>query len=234
MKNIKIILLTVSVILLVLNVGCTLESSKALDTDVPDEYMPTITMLKQLVDYRLAEDFEERYNNGEIIPSPNPELEYEWHCMIVEADERLDKTEELSFGYAIMDVNADGVKELLFYRHDNFLLAIFTIKDENAYLLSAFWPKHSAIILSSGDILIKSSSGAQDFEYTINEIDVMENSVLQKKLTFGCSEGNFFKSMDSNYTVISFEDFTELTRRYSDSSIVLPDDLPKSVVQENF
>ena len=221
MKNIRLILLTIYVILLGLNVGCTLENNKVLDTDVPDEYLPTITMLRELVDYRLAEDFEEKYNNGDIIPSPNPGIEYEWQSMIIEANERLDNSEELSFGYAIMDVNADGVKELLFYREDNVLLAIFTIKDEKAYLLSTFWPKHSGVILSSGDILITSSGGAQDFEYTIYEIDILEDSGLQEKLTFGCSEGKYFKWTDSCYTEIRFNDVTELIQIYSDS-IVLP------------
>lgn len=184
---------------------------------VPEEYAEVLELYKEIADSIVSEEFEKDYYD-EKFPSPNPELDYEWHCMLVELNlwsfDSMEKTKD-SFGYVLKDINGDDIQELFFMLHDCTILAAFSISGEEANLLDAYWPRHRCMLLDSGELYTFSSSGAQDFEYKIQKLD-KDGRALSDILQFGSEEGSYYKIVEENEDRISDKEFEKLRMEYPD------------------
>ena len=67
---------------------------------------------------------------------------------------------KLSFGYAIKDLNGDGVDELLLMTDECFVIAIFSMADGKPVLLGNYWERNRAWIDEKGWIHRNGSGGA--------------------------------------------------------------------------
>ena len=71
------------------------------------------------------------------------------------------------FGYAVRDINEDGIPELFIlyeddYSDDYFITALYTIRDGRVVLVGAYWSRHRCTLAEDGTVYINSSSGADD------------------------------------------------------------------------
>ncbi len=147
---------------------------------VPKGYMGLISRLQTLVEDRLSPSFESNWNNGnfedyelpdEFLGNPKREIEGDWSNMVVEMGLPYSDPTVEKFGYAIADLNKDGIDELLFLKDDYSILAIFTLCDNQPILLDAFWPRYDCAILENGDIFTQGSDGADYSVFTVRSLD---------------------------------------------------------------
>lgn len=150
---------------------------------VPKGYMGLISRLQTLVKDRLSPSFESNWNNGnfedyelpdEFLGKPKREIEGDWGSMIVDMVDYVSgyPTPRIEqYGYALSDLNKDGIDELLFMSEDGFIHAIFTLCDNQPVLLDAFWPRYSCVILENSDIFARGSGSAEILEGTVRSLD---------------------------------------------------------------
>lgn len=146
---------------------------------VPEGYSRLIVKLEELVRARLSPSFESEWNSGnfavaesldEFLGDADREIEYKISDMIVELDwDYADSTVD-QYGYALVDLNKDGVDELLFMSK-GFIHAIFTLCDNKPLLLDAFWSRYRCAILENGDIFTHGSNGAEYSEFEVRNVD---------------------------------------------------------------
>ena len=99
-----------------------------------------------------------------------PSTEKEWFLSIIDAiyffygghaeEDSSSPHHKLSCGYAIKDLNGDGVDELVLLTNDYMVCAIFSIADGNPVLLGNYRTRHRAWIDEKGWIHEHSSNGA--------------------------------------------------------------------------
>ena len=198
------------------NISLVTENDTALYTQILINY-------QQIAEERLSDTFESNYNsNAKLVSksSPNKELSYEWHCMIIESVSGLSKPTISSFRYAFVDINGDSIKEMLWFREDYVLLAVYTLINEEPLLLDAFWPRHKASISSSGSICTYDSGGAKDYTYTTRVL-TDNSSILITEEMFGSEDGLFYENVDGNEVTISKERFEFLLESYNNASLKL-------------
>lgn len=212
-KIVCVLLGAVLSILIVIHIFNTWQSK----AHVPEAYAEMLELYKEITDSIVSEEFEKDYYDEKFL-SPNPELDYEWHCMLVELNlwsfDSMEKTKD-SFGYVLKDINGDGIQELFFVLHDYTILAAFSISGGEANLLDAYWPRHRCMLLDSGELYTFSSSGAQDFEYKIQKLD-KDGRALSDILQFGSEEGSYYKIVEENEDRISDKEFEKLRMEYPD------------------
>ena len=75
-----------------------------------------------------------------------------------------------NLGYAIKDLNQDGVPELVLLTNDYFIMGVFTIADDNPRLLDGYWNRYTCKIDSSGLFYVHRDGGASRGEYTVQQI----------------------------------------------------------------
>lgn len=220
----KIIAIICSIILLF----CSCVHNSAIDDieveridklDICSEYMIVLNEYLSLVDNLFLDSFEDDVNWGRY-KSPEPELQYEWQCMVIDAKEGLINKSTSSFGYALKDINSDNKEELILLRDDYYFLAIFTIEANKAKLLDAFWYKHKGMILESGELFTLTISGSDYYEYNVkllnpenNELSVIRKLVREDTLCYEFTsqgktflEKNSFDMMVSQYPNISSDE----------------------------
>lgn len=168
------------VCLLILLCGCSEQvkddsfaqsQSCALYDDIIEDY-------RNIVSFRLLDDFEYLWNYGEFIELSEPllnaltvsgsDLDYRWSNMIVEMP-TADSTQS-SFGYILTDINDDNCPELFWVRDDHTVLAVFTVHDEQIVLLDAFWSRYVCVITDDGKLYTRSSGGADITDYELRDL----------------------------------------------------------------
>ena len=65
-------------------------------------------------------------------------------------------------GYAIKDLNGDGINEMILLSDNYFVIGVFTLVDNKPFLLDGFCNRYTCDITGSGLLYIHSSSGAGD------------------------------------------------------------------------
>ena len=177
------------------------------------KYNDLINTLKTIITKRLDPAFDEQHTNGEF-DSPNPELDYNWQNMLMDVATGIDNPNVASFGYAIKDLNNDGIDELLFLREDSFLLAVFTLYNDEPFLLDAFWYRYKGMILENGTVFVHGSNGAADYKYSIRQLN--ENSTeFTSLLSFGeDGEGKYYKQISDKKEFIDETEFNLLLSEY--------------------
>ncbi len=147
---------------------------------VPKGYMGLVNKLQKLVNARLSPAFESYWNGGhskdfelsdKFLGNPKREIEGDWSNMLIEMDSSYSNPSVEKFGYALSDLNKDGIDELLFMSEDGFIHAMFTLCDNQPVLLDAFWSRYSCVILENGDIFARGSGGAEILEGTVRSLD---------------------------------------------------------------
>ena len=183
----------------------TFDSPNEYDTNLSshDKYAVVLEDYKQLVKDLFSADFEDKVNNG-YFTSPNEDLSYDWFCMVIDAKKGLNDVSPSSFGYALYDINGDNCYELVLLRGDYFVLAIYTIFDEEPTLLGAFSHKNKAYLLGDGEVcnFISESSGC--FEYSFLQID---SKKLRQNKAYGKKDSCYYELTDGEEKAITEEEF---------------------------
>ena len=116
--------------------------------DVPDAYISVLNDYDRVIEYRLDDTFESKYNNGITVEigdaltnSIQSGMLENWSNMLVEMTNGLASPSKSDFGYIVYDLNDDQTPELFWVRSDHEILAIFTLVNNQARLLDAFWPR---------------------------------------------------------------------------------------------
>ena len=196
---------------------------------LPVAYQPVLGDYKNIVAWRLSDGFESEYNSGVRIPlqsalkdvDSDEVLSYRWHCMLAEMLHESDPREE-DFGYELTDLNGDGMEELLWTESDGFVLAIFSIYDEEARLLDAYWSRYRCRITEEGKVLTVGSSGAANTTYQVKTLDAAGKELVTQKMfgTDGWDEETnvtfCFEWIDGQKVSISEDRLAQLQKEFFD------------------
>ncbi len=220
--NRRIIALTMIVTLLLC--GCSRSQIETaaptvLPEDIPELYDAILSDYRTIVDFRLSSNFETAYNNGD-----DPEistiltncidngLEYPFGNMLVEMTAGMDDPSEEAFGYVLQDINQDGIPELFWIRKDHFILAVFSIQDNQVKMIDACWSKHKMIVTDEGYLYTQSSGGA---DYTTFQMLKLEsNGALSEIVEFGREGMSCYEITDGKKKRIDETRFQELRSIY--------------------
>lgn len=186
------------------------ETTETTNNVKPFLYVDLINDYKKILDFRLSDDFEEKYNNGTYLPDISDELKAaiasgnseHWANMLAELPTGEEAFSIDYYGYILYDMNNDGIDELFWVRKDYSIIAIFTIYNETLTLLDAFWSRHRATINQQGVLITQGSGGAAD---SINTISDLENGELKEMYALYSESSHNTATSDS----VSFYEQTE-------------------------
>jgi len=190
---------------------------------IPQEYFCLLQDYLEIIYFRLSASFEKEYNNG-FFPDISDTLENQlynnskesvlpnhWWCMIADMLDNINNPTVSSFGYVLKDLNGDDSPELLWTSANcEKVFAIFTIDQGKAVLLDAYWQKHKAIVLETGEIWTMSIGGTNIFEYKCCLLDQRNSTSLNITLCFGYEKEDYFEEKNTNRFLISKEKFNVL------------------------
>lgn len=194
--------------------------------DLPNEYKTVVADLKNVVDFRVSDKFEDEYKNGkepDISSWLRDELDIDdrdddvysngmysrWKNMLTYMTDELENPTHESFGYILKDINSDNTPELFFVREDHTVLAVFTIDEGETELLEVFWPGSIAKVLESGEIYVMDSTSATEYTYSVKRIDSDGDDLTIHK-QFGRNDDEFFERIDDQRTVVDEARINEL------------------------
>ena len=195
MKRKAFIALVMAGILFILN-GCSHRNSDGVTAPTNFSYADILTEYERLVEYRLSDDFENKWNSGEFFQegealrnafpdeySEGSSITEKWSNMIVDMTGSFQSPGKEDFGYVLEDINNDGVDELFWVSKDSRILAVFTMRDGRALLLDAFWARYECVITEKKQLFTLSESGAAYTEYILRKLSPDE--FLIKEHGFG-------------------------------------------------
>jgi len=150
----------------------------------------------------------------------NTEADYHMYNTLLGACVLVQKSSTAKFGYAIKDLNGDGVNELVLLESKYYVLAIFTEVDGVPVLLDSFTDIRTACIDESGNIHVKQgmiTGNKNDAEYFVYEVDggalVATVAIGVKHNAAGKAE-RWYKINDGARTEISAEEYGALYAEY--------------------
>ncbi len=166
---------------------------------MPVAYEETLADIQSVMEWKLAVDFWEEYDQGEM-PEPilsdnlaaqladkeNDEVSEEWFNMVMEMLPHYADAATYRTGYILKDINGDNVPELFLVQEDRTLLAVFTVCEEKSKLLKAFWHRYAAVMTDDGRLSIQSSPGTGLLDREILKLDA--EGVLVNDLSFHCDD----------------------------------------------
>ncbi len=183
-------------------------------------YDDIIEDYRNIVTFRISEDFESRWNNGEfielsddldsVINSLNDTLNYRWECMLIEM--LAYDSEENRFGYIMTDINDDDMPELFWIRGDHTVLAVFTVQDGKIVLLDAFRTRYSCVITDDFMVYTQSSGGASIIDYEIRYLS--DDAKLVKSAGFSMYNDEYSEYASGETVSIDRSRFDELLIEY--------------------
>ena len=181
-------------------------------------YKDGIYSLYSLVGYRVDVEFEKEYESGNM-PKLDPSFKadsYEFSCMLTELTNGRNNPKTSDYYFSFVDLNQDGALELLFYRCDGVVHAIFTVVDGMPRMVDAFGSERMAKITESGEIMIYTNKGS---DLAVSVVKLTSNSTEHQILEqFGskCSEDTkieYYQIVDGREIVIDQQQFHELEGR---------------------
>ncbi len=223
MKRITTLLLCILIILC----GCAVGNEDKDNTsdsfvlsETSDLYDDIIEDYRNIVSFRMLDDFDYFWNYGEFIELSDPllqaltvsgsDIDYRWSNMIVEmpyAD-----SVKGSFGYILTDINGDSSPELFWVRDDHTVLAAFTVFNDRIIILDAFWSRYSCVITEEGYLFTMGSGGAAFTDFEIRELSA--DGALKTVAGFSAAGNEYSEFSDGEYISIDADRFDELTSEY--------------------
>ena len=188
---------------------------------IQNEYAPVIEDFCSLIEYRLSDDFgtDTEYTlANEILNKYKPDeaivdFDYHFSCMLIDLPDYASDSPS-DYGYVTEDINNDGITELFWTNsRKDFIYAVFTVKNEKAVMLDAFWPRYRCNVYN-GMIITSGSGGAEITEYSAMKIDCAEAGCLDIVSTFGTDNGSYYSKTDGIETVIDETEYNFLTEKY--------------------
>ena len=194
-------------------------------------YESILEIYKKMVD-RYSSFTKERWIQGKYdnMYSFSSDKEYElWHRMFYSGSVQrpiplgesvYPKTGDNAYGYAIKDINGDGVEELILMTDSYDVIAIFTMKDGKPVLADNYAPRRYCWIDENGLIRVKRETGGltgRDAEYYLYK---MEDGELKCVFGIGSKRNiylehtGFYKIENGERSSISKEEWEELYAQY--------------------
>ena len=147
-----------------------------------DEYELLLKDYVSVVEYRLSDTFESDNNNGvkpsisenlydQVYSDDNLGLNEKWFCMVADMTDYITTRSIDEFGYLLKDINKDNIDEMFWVDSSYNILAVFTIKDNNAVLLDAFWPKYKCVLSNDGFLYTWAIGGSKYGIYELKYLD---------------------------------------------------------------
>lgn len=193
--------------------------------DLPAQYTDVVEDYLKIVQYRLSDDFLQSENLSSLqqqlvsglfddaseVDGETLSLQTRWQNMVVDMLDYISEPDVASFGYILKDLDGDSNLELIWVSADyNTVFAIFTIADNKAVLVDAYWPRYKAVILDSGAVYTLGSGGANTSQYicwTLNK-DQPDYKNIQKQ--FGINDGQYYEEIKNAPVNISKDRFDAL------------------------
>ncbi len=200
---------------IVLLTGCTIPTNSSASvltaTSLTDEvvvtrsYDGTNKFIQKVVSKRFTNQYEYYKENG-YLESPDENFEFNWGHMLDDMLDGIENPTKNNYGYALKDINGDGIEELFYLRSDGVIYSIFTYLLDNTVMLGVFHSDRECRIMRDGTILtvIKNDDGHTSYE--ISTLPEKGNS-FKTTITFGGNGKSFYKIIDGKHTVITKEEF---------------------------
>jgi len=160
--------------------------------------------------------FQESYENTNLAfySAINSDKSYEWSSMLIEANGRYQRHKENSpiyFTNSTVDINGDGTNELILSFSDGTLLAVFTMRDGQAVLLDAYWPRYKGAI-SDNKLYAFSSGGVDNYSYKTEQLS--ESGNLNTIESVGYTNGEYTHLKNDEQKSITKAEFEEIVAGY--------------------
>jgi hypothetical protein len=130
-------------------------------------------------------------------------------------------------GYAIVDINNDGIPELLLGSIDNLNNAsphsVFTLQNGNPVLLTSFWSRSRGVVSSNGTIYSVGSGGAaytylSSYKLNNNADTLTELTDIRSDYSFSEEKPYFIQIVNGKNHYISEDEFWNLLVMYENPS----------------
>ena len=186
-------------------------------------YNDIIAGYKDLVNFRLSNDFDEEWTDktdrfGKALNTVFEQTDAEWGFMLIELLGYPHAKNVSDFGYKLYDINDDGTDELFWVRKDGFILAIFTEHKGKIQMLDAYWSRYKAVVTDNNEIFTMGSSGAA---YTDFEKHILSDGKLVFKEASGTDGYDeetqktiYYKTENGVKTIIKEEDGDKVYDRH--------------------
>ena len=148
-------------------------------------------------------------------PDMDADMRYRWVCMMIETNiwyyRDFPKTRE-AFGYALKDLNGDGIPELILLLQDYTVLAAFSTVNETPRLLDVFWSRHRCAIFDSGLLYIDGNSGAVYWMRSMQQVSQGGNGLVTIE-QYGMDDDAYYRIVDGVQIGISKAELEEYFER---------------------
>ncbi len=191
-------------------------------------YQTLIQDYKSLLEFRLSDDFYEKYNNGfeadisdSLINaySSDEELSYRWSCMFTDLLPYGEPSTLDNYGYILYDMNNDGIDEMFWVRNDHSISTIFTIYNGNLVFLDGYWSRYRVVVRSGGTLLTSGSGGAA---WHTTTVCYLENGKLQEAYSFFTEDSDtgikYFETTESGKRELTERQYKDISSRYTFSN----------------
>jgi len=197
--------------------------------ELPAQYTAVVEDYLKIVQYRLSDDFLQSENLSSLqqqlvsglfddapeIVDETPSLQTRWQYMVIDMLDYVSEPDVASFGYILKDLDGDGSPELIWLSADyNTVFAIFTIADNKAVLVDAYWPRYKAVVQDSGAVYTYGSGGANTSEYTIWTLSKEQPDYKNIQKQFGINDGQYYEVINNAPVNISKDRFDALLLEY--------------------
>ena len=115
------------------------------------------------------------------------------------------------FTNSTVDINGDGTNELILSFSDGTLLAVFTMRDGQAVLLDAYWPRYKGAI-SDNKLYAFSSGGLDNYSYKTEQLS--ESGNLNTIESVGYTNGEYTHLKNDEQKSITKAEFEEIVAGY--------------------
>ncbi len=206
--------------------GCTIPSyssaSKQTATSKADEVIFKRSFdemneyIRKIVSKRLTPRYEKYLEMG-YMDSPDDSFEFNWNRMLNDMLLGMEQPKESDFGYALKDINGDGINELFFIRSDNTVLSMFAMFLENTTMLDAFYSARKCILLDDGNILTITQEGDDYITYNIRNLP-HKRGKLEEIMVVGKQGNEYFKTVEGKKTPITKDEFDQVIKDFPDNN----------------
>lgn len=144
--------------------------------------------------------------------------EYELWCSCVD-------TRNSKLGYAIHDINYDGVPELLILSEGYYIHTIYSLQDGVPILVGGYWNRYSCAVDKAGLLYTDASSGAADNYYASysltsdNELQLVEMIGVEsydEQAGESLPEPRYYWIQNGNKTIIDYEEAQIIMGNFKD------------------